>query len=99
MLEIITNNPFRILGVYSNCKQTEIVRNVGKMKAYLNVGRSVEFPTDMQGLLPNLNRTLEITQAAQAAINLPNDKIRYALFWFCNADPIDDRLEQSCFWR
>ena len=37
MLEIITNNPFRILGVYSNCKQTEIFRKVGKMKSYLNV--------------------------------------------------------------
>lgn len=89
MLDIIANNPFRTLGVYSNSKQADIVRNIGKMKAYLNVGRAVEFPTDMQGLLPNLNRTTESAQASQAAINLPNDKIRYALFWFCNADPID----------
>ena len=32
---------------------------------------------------------MQLAQTAQAAINLPNDKIRYALFWFCNADPID----------
>lgn len=89
MLEAIVNNPFRTLGVYSNSKQADIVRNIGKMKAYLNVGRAVEFPTDMKGLLPDLNRSIETAQDAQAAINLPNDKIRHALFWFCNADPID----------
>lgn len=89
MLDIIANNPFRILGVYSNSKQADIVRNIGKMKAYLNVGRVVEFPTDMQVLLPDLNRTTASAQSSQAAINLPNDKIRYALFWFCNADPVD----------
>ena len=89
MLDIITNNPFRTLGVYSNSKQADIVKNVSKLKAYLNVGRVVDFPTDMKGTLPSLSRTLESSQAAQAAINLPNDKIRHALFWFCNADPID----------
>lgn len=89
MLEAIVNNPFRTLGVYSNSKQADIVRNVSKMKAYLNVGRDVEFPTDMNGLLPNLNRSVESAQEAQAAINLLNDKIRHALFWFCNADAVD----------
>ena len=90
MLDIIANNPFRTLGVYSNSKQADIVRNISKMKAYLNVGRTVDFPTDMKGLLPVLNRSTQEAQAAQAAINLPNDKIRYALFWFCNYDPIDE---------
>ena len=89
MIYIIENNPFRVLGAWSNSKQADIVRNVSKMKAYLNVGRSVDFPTDLPGILPALNRTLQSAQAAQAAINLPNDKIRYALFWFCNADPVD----------
>lgn len=89
MLDIIANNPFRTLGVYSNSKQADIVKNVSRMKAYLNVGKAVDFPTDMQGILPGLSRTVATAQAAQAAINLPNDKIRYALFWFCNADAVD----------
>ena len=89
MLDIIKNNPFRLLGVYSNSKQSEIVRNVGKLKAYLNVGRKVDYPTDMAGILPEINRTLDNTQGAQSAINLPKDKIRYALFWFCCVDALD----------
>ena len=89
MIDIISNNPFRVLGVWTNAKQADIVKNVSKMKAYLNVEKAVDFPTDMQGLLPDLSRTVESAQAAQAAINLPNDKIRFALFWFCNADAVD----------
>ena len=90
MIEIIEHNPFRILGVWSNSKQADIIRNVSKMKAYLNVGRAVEFPTDMSSVLPILTRTVQSAQSSQAAINLPNDKIRYALFWFCKADPVDE---------
>lgn len=89
MIDIISNNPFRVLGVWTNAKQADIVKNFSRMKAYLNVGKAVDFPTDMQGILPSISRTVELAQAAQAAINLPNDKIRYALFWFCNADAVD----------
>ena len=89
MISIINNNPFRVLGVWTNAKQVDIVRNISKMKAYLNVGRSVEFSADLSAVLPPLNRTLQLAQEAQAAINLPNDKIRYALFWPCCVDPLD----------
>ncbi len=90
MINIITNNPFRILGVFSNAKQTDIVRNVGKMKAYLNVGKDVSFTTDLDFLLGSIGRTMESVQKAQSDINLPKDKIRYALFWFCNGNSLDD---------
>ena len=88
-IDIISNNPFRILGVWTNAKQTEIVRNIGKMKAFLNVGKAVEFPSDMSYFLPAVKRTPDKLQTAQAAINLSNDKIRYSMFWFCNATAID----------
>lgn len=90
MINIITNNPFRILGVFSNARQTDIVRNVGKMKAYLNVGKDVSFTTDVGFLLGSIGRTMESVQKAQSDINLPKDKIRYALFWFCNGNSLDE---------
>lgn len=90
MINIITNNPFRVLGVFSNAKQTDIVRNVGKMKAYLNVGKGVSFTTDVDFLLGSIGRTMESVQKAQSDINLPKDKIRYALFWFCNGNSLDE---------
>ena len=90
MIDIITQNPFRILGVWSNARQADIVRNIGRMKAYLNVGRPVDYPSDINFLIPEVQRTLESAQKAQADINLPADKLRYALFWFCSGDPIDE---------
>lgn len=90
MINVIANNPFRILGVYSNAKQTDIVRNFNKMKAYLNVGRDVSFPIDLEFLLGSVERTMASSQKAQSDINLPIDKIRYALFWFCKGNPMDE---------
>lgn len=90
MLDIITYNPFRVLGVYSSAKQAEILKNANKMKAYLNVGKEVSFPTDMNYLFSQINRTTESVANAQTDINLPIDRIRYALFWFCSASPVDE---------
>ena len=90
MLDIITNNPFRILGVYSSAKQADILRNANKMKAYLSVGRDISFPSDLNYLIPTVTRGPESAAKAQTEINLPADKIRYALFWFCSAGAVDD---------
>lgn len=90
MLDLIVNNPFRVLGVYSNAKQADIVRNFGKMKAYLNVGRDLAFNTDLDFLLGPIERTLTSIQKAQSDIILPQDKIRYALFWFCDGNSLDE---------
>ena len=90
MINIIASNPFRLLGVYSNAKQTDIVRNFSKMKAYLTVGKNVKFPADMDFLLSPIGRTMELAQKAQSDINLPKDRIRYALFWFCKGNPMDE---------
>lgn len=90
MLDIVCNNPFRVLGVWSNARQATIFKNQSRMKAFLNVEKAIELPTDMVSLLPTIDRNLDIVQRALAAINLPSDKIRYALFWFCNASPIDE---------
>ena len=83
MLEAISKDPFRILGVYTNARQSDIVRNIGRMKAYLNVGKAVQYDTDMTSVLPTVQRTLDSLQQALAAINLPLDKIKHALFGFC----------------
>lgn len=51
MLSIIENNPFRILGVYSNAEQSEIIRNERKIRAYINVGKPVSMPSDFEAII------------------------------------------------
>lgn len=98
MLDIIQNNPFRILGVYIDASAAEIKRNETKIRRYLEVGKSVTFPTDELGNLPAPARSSESLDKALASINLPNEKLYHALFWYSKDnsclfnDAIDDIL-------
>lgn len=91
MLDIILNNPFRVLGVYSNTRPMEIVRNVGRIKAFTSVGKEVCFPTDLTEHIGPICRDGEAVQAAQSKISTKEDRVRYALFWFINASQVDEQ--------
>lgn len=90
MKKYIADNPFRVLGIYSNSPQKEIVKNISRMNAYLNVGRDVSFNTDLNTFLDIPTRNADTVSAAQASINLPIDKVSHALFWFIKLDSIDE---------
>lgn len=81
-LKVLTDNPFRILGTYSNAKPAEIVANCDDMEAYLSIGQTVSFDLDFNNILPAVNRTTQTVQKAKQQINLPKEKLKHALFWF-----------------
>lgn len=89
-MDIINNNPYRLLGVYANSPTRERVANEGKLKAFLKVGRQVAFPLDLPQFLPALNRTVETVAEAKAKLTLPADQIKYAQFWFVKVTYIDE---------
>lgn len=81
-MKLIEENPFRILGVYSNAKPADIVSNCDDMEAYLSIGQSVSFDLDLNNLMPTVVRTTKTVSNAKTQINLPKDKLKHALFWF-----------------
>lgn len=88
MIEAVSNNPYAVLGVYSNASLKDITANKGKMSAFLRVGKPVTFPIDT--LLPEgIIRTQENVAKAESDLILPKDKVVFALFWYCNATPLD----------
>lgn len=89
-MDIIDKNPYRILGVYSTSSQKEVVANQGKMKAFLKVGRQVSFPLDLNDLLPEVMRSEENVADATAKLSLPAEQLKYAQFWFCKCNQIDE---------
>lgn len=89
-MDIINNNPYRLLGVFANSPIRERVANVGKLKAFLRVGRQVTFPLDLTQYLPPLTRTVNTPTDAVAKLTLPADQIRYAQFWFIKSSPLDN---------
>ena len=87
-MKLIKQNPFRILGIPVNASAKDLAANKGRMRL-LDIGKEVSFPLDLSGLLPTINRTKEAVASAERDINLPQDKIKYALFWFAQpTEPI-----------
>lgn len=90
MNKLITHNPYRLLGVFSNSPTKEKVANMGKMKAFLKVGKAVSFPLDLAGILPPIERTEELVSEADTKLALPAEQLKHAQFWFIKESPIDE---------
>lgn len=90
MPQIIEQNPFRVLGVYSNSTLKDITANKTKIAAYAKVGRSISFPLDSAGGLPDVKRVSDSITWADHEIALPQKKIVHALLWFAKGSSIDE---------
>ena len=97
-MNIINNNPYRILGVFANSPRKDYVANKGKATAFLKVNRPVEFPLDLKGLLSVPNRTLDLMNEAEARLAIAKEQIKYAQFWFIHeSTSLDDLAFKSLF--
>lgn len=91
MLKLIQNNPYRVLGVYANSPRRDIVANKGRATAFLRVHQAVEYPLDLKGILPSIERTLEDMNEAEAHLAIAKEQIKYAQLWFLQKmSPLDD---------
>lgn len=90
-IHIISQNPYRILGVLSNSPLKERVGNQNRLGAFAKVGKEVSFPNDFATILAEKPvRTPESITGAITALNLDKDQLKYALFWFISGSPIDN---------
>lgn len=89
-MNIIQNNPYRVLGVYSNAPKREIVGAENKIKAHVKIGRAISFKTDFNSLLGEVERNDDSLSSSMSNLTLAKDKIRYALFWFINENAFDE---------
>ena len=89
-MNVLKNNPYRLLGVYTNSPTKERLANHNRIKAFLKVGKSVSFSLDLPQYLQPINRTDALVADADAKLALPKDQMFYALFWFIKTTPLDD---------
>lgn len=89
-MDIIRNNPYRILGVLSNASRKDIERNKSQIKAFAKVGRTPSFPYDFENVLGKIERTEENLNDAISKLSFDKDKVAYGLFWFSNISFIDE---------
>ena len=89
-LNFIVNNPFRVLGLCTNSTAKEVSANKTKVTRFADVGKTVDFPLDLNGLLGQCVRDKATIEIASASLSLPQEKIKYALFWFAKESPVDE---------
>lgn len=89
-MNIINNNPYRILGVYANSRRQEILANKGKATAFLRVGKPIDYPLDLNGVLPSISRSVEMLNEAESHLSIAKEQIKYTQFWFLKVTPLDE---------
>ena len=88
-MDIIKQNPYRVLGVLANCSERELQKQIAVIKRFSEVGKSKSFDHDFD-FLGSVSRSSEDVQLAASKIEQAHKKIHYALFWFINASHFDE---------
>ena len=58
-MHLITHNPYRIIGIFSNASEKDIVRQKSLMQRYLEIGREPSSELDFK-YLPKINRSKDL---------------------------------------
>ncbi|MBK8467556.1 MAG: SUMF1/EgtB/PvdO family nonheme iron enzyme [Chloracidobacterium sp.] len=88
-MNAIIDNPYRALGLFANCTQKEIERHVAKLSRYAEIGRNIEFESDLP-FLGGIDRDGQKVTEAAARIEQAAKKVHWAMFWFVNVNHIDE---------
>jgi len=93
-MDIIHNNPFRILGLAPHATEREIAKRVSDLKIFAEMGKTRSYPFDFNALVP-LSRTPDAIAEAARGIEQPAAKVIYSFFWFSPGDAVDDKALQT----
>ena len=88
-MQLISNNPFRILGVKANASLSDRNQQANLIAQYLKIGQSAKLDFDITPPLEPLTRTKELIDLQASRIFSTEDKILHSLFWFVEANGID----------
>ena len=81
--KFLLQNPFRVLGVYSNSGIKLIHKNLSKIRAYSKLNKKIEFENDFPSLnYRDIIRSTNTIKKVENSILLDEDKFRFSLFWF-----------------
>ena len=86
-MKLVSNNPYRIVGLLVGATAREQNRQIDKLKMFLDAEQEPESDFSFQ-VLDKMNRNLQIVEEAVSKLYLDSDKITAALFWFYDGKTI-----------
>lgn len=88
--DFIQNNPFRVLGAFTNDSAVILSSNNSMMKVFAAIGKTTGYPQDMVSVFGEMpERDMKRLSASMAAISLPKDRLLNGFFWFMNITDTD----------
>lgn len=91
VLNVISNNSFRILGVFANSPKKEILSNKSRFNAFIRVNEPIPVQScDMSNILPIVIRDWDAINKAESEISISKGRLAQCLFWYVNTGDKDD---------
>lgn len=88
-MEIINQNPYRVLGLLANSTERELQNQISRMNRYAEVNKTGTSDFDFV-FLGTVSRTSEAIRQAASQIKQSHKKIPYALSWFVSLTDFDE---------
>ncbi len=80
-MDLIYQNPFRVLGLPVTSSDKDIAKRIGDISLYADMGKPIEYDVDHYFPIKPI-RSKESVKEAKQSIDQPFNKLFYALFWF-----------------
>ncbi len=88
-MEVIHNNPFRILGLPVTASTKEITKRVSDLEIFAEMGKTKRYETDYHFLSP-IERTVDTVRKASNQIETMEGRFFHSLFWFWEGNSSDE---------
>lgn len=87
-IDIIFNNPFRILGLPVDATEREIEKHANDLKMYIEMGKTPKVKFEIP-CFPPCERTSESVEEAKKKIEQSEKKLQQSLFWYSNEGSVN----------
>lgn len=91
-MRVITQNPYRVLGMYANDSTKVMTANIAKLRAYSKVGKICEFESDYSSIFGTVDRSDESIEEAIKNLSNEDDQNYYKLFWLHSSKTLTSKF-------
>lgn len=93
-MELVLNNPFRVLGLPATATTRGITKRISDVGTLAELGKVKSYPHDFLGL-GDLDRSLEAIKDAARKIEQAEGRLFHSFFWFRAGDSVDELALES----
>lgn len=88
-MELVLNNPFRVLGLSATASTRDITKRISDLETFAELGKEKTYPHDFPAL-GLLDRSLEAVKDAARKIEQVEGRLFHSFFWFRVGDSVDE---------